>query len=136
MKILIIDDDPFTCSLLKIKIKEVERENQSIDIRSAASLKNADEVMKDFKPDIIMLDLNLKGFSFVNETLRAIHRLSGIAITIIISGDYREDMPDRCLAQGALEFIHKDELTFSGLIKKLVHAYKLAEYRQELEDSK
>jgi CheY-like chemotaxis protein len=136
-KILIVDDDPIILKTMTLKLT-----SQGYDTVCALDPSGAIGVMRDEKPDLILLDLSFPpdidnggrltwdGFQLM-WWLRGLEESGGIPFIIITAGDpaeYRE----RSLASGAVALFHKpiDHRDLLTLIRKALgeedHAAKSA----------
>lgn len=103
-KILIVEDDRLSLSLIKSILKEAGFRN----VRSMANAKRIVDVFSSFKPDLLILDLNLPGV----DGFEAMRRLKAIdpedyLPVLIISGEADEHVHLRALTAGAKDFLGK-----------------------------
>lgn len=114
-KVLIAEDDKFLANAYRVKLS-----NEGFDIRMALDGQEAMDILKDFKPDIILLDLIMPvmdGFA----TLEAIQKdpeLKKIPVLITSNLGQKEDM-DRGLAMGASDYIIKTNMSIQNLVDKI-----------------
>jgi two-component system phosphate regulon response regulator PhoB len=80
MNLLIVEDDEDTASFVKFVL-----EQESFNVRTAADVAQAREQLRDFRPDLILLDRNLPdavGVEFCRELKKA-PEFSGIPIVFL-----------------------------------------------------
>lgn len=102
LKVLVIDDDPSTCSLLQTIL---EMENYQTAVASKIENRNIIALLNQERPDILILDLHL-GSEETLKYLAAIRRQpdwQALAILMISAADYAKE----CLAAGADAFVLK-----------------------------
>jgi len=126
-KILIIDDDSvFTRAIT------MDLEHSGFDVTSAVDGSGAISMVRDNRPDLILLDLdfppevgaaNWDGFEILN-WLRCMDRGNSIPVIIVSAGD-PERYADRSLARGACAFMHKSSSPgeLLSLIEKALDGY-------------
>ena len=116
-KVLIIDDDPVVRDLIG---RYLAREG--FEIRAAENGQEALEIVRDMKPDVITLDIQMPGMDgwTVLKELKAIPELSHVPV-VVVSLD---DNAQKGVAIGASEFLSKpirrEELVFTirNLVRK------------------
>lgn len=115
-KILIIEDDKYLSSALKIKFEKTGYE--------AKVALDGDEVTQvlaaGFIPDIMLLDLVMPkkdGFS-VLESLKASDQWKNIPVVIASNLGQKEDI-DRGMGLGAKDYIVKSEMTLADIVAKI-----------------
>ena len=117
-KILVVEDDKFLRELLVRKLF-----SEGFTIESAIDSRSAFEVLANFKPEIILLDLILPGedgFSIL-EKIKKDNNLANIPVIILSNLGQQEDI-DRALALGALDFMVKANFTLDEIIEKVTKA--------------
>jgi len=98
MKILVVDDDKFMRELLKIILKDFE-------VYEAENGREAVEVYKKVKPDIVLMDVlmpNMNGIEATKEILKIDQNAKIIGVTAFASSKGQE-----LLKAGAKEIIEK-----------------------------
>ncbi|NTV28518.1 MAG: response regulator [Candidatus Omnitrophica bacterium] len=103
-RILIVEDDRVSSNLIKAILKEAGFRN----IRSMLNAKKVVDVYTSYKPDLMVLDLNLPdldGFE-VMRRLKALDPEDYLPI-LVISGDADEHVHLRALTAGAKDFLGK-----------------------------
>jgi adenylate cyclase len=102
-KILVIDDDPFTCIGLKIRLKA-----NSYDPCFAHDAESAISAALAEKADLIILDIGLPGHDgyFVMQSLKALPELADIPVIVLTARDgFAHER--RCRDAGAKRFFEK-----------------------------
>lgn len=112
-KLLIIDDDESVRKVLRFRLKK------SYEIIESGSPEEALALALQEKPDAILLDLNMPGYSGfeVCQTISSLSFTNRIPI-FIISGESRENYKDFCESIGAKDFVQKP-VDFEALESKL-----------------
>ncbi len=110
--VLLVEDDPFLSSLLKNRLVK-----ENIDVNHAKDGQEALDALKDYKPDLILLDLILpkkSGFE-VMEGIRQDPQLSNSPIIIISNLGQPEDI-QKGQELGAVEYFIKAKTSIDDLI--------------------
>ena len=100
-KILIVDDNVDACFLLKSFLEEMEH-----DIITSHSGEDALEKVKSLKPDIMLLDIIMKGINGM-EILRRVRLFDKRIGIIMVSAVMDEGICKETLEKGADEYITK-----------------------------
>lgn len=113
-RILIVDDDVDLLMLLERKLLK-----QGFDVETAVNLPEAEEILDDFQPQLLLLDINLNGedgrqLSF---KLKRSERHAGLHIIILSGYDYSAS---RAVLFGADELITKP-LHLDYLLHRIEH---------------
>ncbi len=114
-KILIAEDDRFLAAAYNAKLNKAGYETMI-----ASDGDHALEILKNFTPDLILLDLimpNKNGF-IVLENISKDPILSKIPIFVLTNLSQKED-EDRARQLGAKEFIVKTTIDPKGLLEKI-----------------
>jgi len=100
-KILIIDDEDIVldscCQILK---------NGTFDIATAKNGEEGLEVLKEFKPDLVYVDLKMPGISGF-EVLDQIHEFDPTIVTIVITGFATVSSAVEAMKKGTYDFLPK-----------------------------
>lgn len=114
-KILVIDDDERLVSVhsMALELKDYE-------VITAQDGKTGIEKMKNFKPDLVLLDIMMPSFSGI-DTLAAIKAIPEYKNTkvIMLSAMSDDKTKDKALALGAADYIVKSQLTLEEIIEKI-----------------
>ena len=119
-KILIVEDDKFLLNVYRLKLTK-----EGFEVRLAKNGDEALETLKDFKPDVILLDLVMPvrdGFSVLEE-LKKDPTLSKIPVIITTNLGQKEDI-DRGLKLGARDYIIKSETAMEKIMEKIRNTLK------------
>ena len=100
-RVLVVDDDPLLCELLRVTLAI-----EGIEVTAAHHVIHAEKLLAESVPDAIVLDIGLPGVDgvFYCERLRESPRTKRLPI-IAISGS--EDAGVMSVAAGADAFVHK-----------------------------
>lgn len=113
-KVLLIDDDPFILEMYILKLKE-----QGFQVESAGSGKEGLAKIKDFKPDMLLLDVvmpALDGFDVLQEIKK--NPSANMKIILLTNLGQKEDV-ERGLLLGADDYIIKAHFTPSEVVEKV-----------------
>lgn len=100
-KILIVDDDPFACDILRKLLAD-----KGYDPVVTYQSRNALAVYKQERPDVVLLDIRMPKQNGL-ETLEEIKALDPRACVIVVSAVREEATVKKALAMGALDYIKK-----------------------------
>ncbi|WP_455616077.1 response regulator [Eisenbergiella sp.] len=101
-KILIVDDALFMRRVIRKNLEECGYQ----EIAEAADGKEALELYRQLKPDLVLLDITMPGMSGL-EVLEELHRESPEARVVMCSAVGQDQMITNALMLGALDFIVK-----------------------------
>lgn len=104
MKILYVDDSPFTRKLMKKSLEQGKHET-----REATNGQEALDLLRQELPDLLLTDLLMHGISG-KELLRTVHGLYPHLPIIVVSADAQESTLTECLALGAKALFPKGGL--------------------------
>ncbi|MDH5671877.1 MAG: sigma-54 dependent transcriptional regulator [Myxococcales bacterium] len=99
--ILLVEDDDATREAV---CRYLQR--RDIELRSARSLAEAQEVLAEDSVDLVLTDIHLpdgSGLDLADHATRASHRFG----VVVISGDHRVETAIDALRRGAADFVHK-----------------------------
>jgi DNA-binding response OmpR family regulator len=114
-KVLLVEDDPFLSSLLKNRLLK-----ENIQVTHATNGQEALDILKNYKPDLILLDLILpkkSGFE-VMEGIRQDPQLQNAPIIIISNLGQPEDI-QKGQELGALEYFIKAKTSIDDLVSNI-----------------
>jgi response regulator RpfG family c-di-GMP phosphodiesterase len=116
IRALVIDDDPLLCELLRVAL-----ELEGIEVAEAHHVIQAEKLLAESVPDVVVLDLGLPGVDgvFYCERLRESPRTKAMPI-VAISGS--EAAGAQALSVGANVFLHKpiDPVHLLATVERLV----------------
>jgi DNA-binding response OmpR family regulator len=110
--VLLVEDDPFLSSLLKNRLLK-----EDIEVKHARDGQEALDMLKEYKPDLILLDLILpkkSGFE-VMEGIRQDPQLSSAPVIIISNLGQPEDI-QKGQELGAIEYFIKAKTSIDDLV--------------------
>ena len=117
-KIMLVEDDPFLSTLLKNRL-----EKEKFEVVVAHDGPQALALLRDNKPDIILLDLILpgkSGFEVLEEVRSDPQLRDKVAVpVIIISNLGQESDIERGKELGAVDYFVKARISIDDLIKKV-----------------
>jgi len=115
-KILLVEDDPFLSSLLKNRLIK-----ENLEVAHARDGQEALDLLKNYKPDLILLDLILpkkSGFE-VMEGIRQDPQLQNAPIIIISNLGQPEDV-QKGQQLGAVEYFIKAKTSIDDLVANIL----------------
>ena len=120
-KIAIIEDDPTISQMYRMKF-----EADGFDVRMAGNGKIGVDLVKSFKPDIILLDIQMPEMDGA-EALKLIreHKDSKDTPVIILTNLGEEEAPKSIRNLGIHSYIVKAELTPKQVVERVKEALKL-----------
>lgn len=101
MKILVVDDEPRICEVLRMTL-----ESDGYETGTADSGESALEALREFRPNLVFLDIRMPDMDGI-QCLRRIKEISPEVEVIMISGFATTDMARRSLEIGAFDYINK-----------------------------
>ena len=104
-KVLVVDDDADILELLQYNLSK-----EGYEVKVADNGKKAIEIAKDFVPSLILLDVMMPGMDgyAVCATLKADPDTRNIPV-IFVTAKNDAESESRALAEGAVDFIHKQQ---------------------------
>ncbi|GMQ95272.1 MAG: hypothetical protein BMS9Abin13_385 [Patescibacteria group bacterium] len=114
-KILIVEDDKFLRELLVRKLFAA-----GFEVESAIDATAAFEILKEKKPQIVLLDLLLPGedgFSILGK-IRESAETTSLPVIVLSNLGQKEDI-DKALSLGATDFMVKANFTLDEIIEKV-----------------
>lgn len=100
-KILVVDDDPASCKLVKMAL-----ECEGYQALVASSGKEAIKEMSDWRPHLVLLDVSMPGLNGI-DTLKYLRARNDYVSTLFVSGKSDVDDVVRGLDAGADDYIRK-----------------------------
>jgi DNA-binding response OmpR family regulator len=114
-KILVVEDDRFLTSAYRAKLTKA-----GFEVQLAGDGVEALEVLKNYQPDIILLDLVMPrkdGFMTLGE-IKQNPNLKNIPVIVASNLGQKEDL-DKAMGLGANDFIIKSDLSMDALIARI-----------------
>lgn len=115
IKVLIVEDDQFLANAYRVKLA-----TQNFDVKLASNGVEALDILKTFKPNVIITDLvmpEMDGFSLL-ENIKKDPLINSIPVVVSSSLGQEEDL-ERIWNLGAADYLVKSELSLSALIEKI-----------------
>lgn len=119
-KILIIEDEEILAKVLEEKL-----EKHGFSAKIATDGLSGWEMTKDFKPDLILLDLMLPkkdGFEYLKD-LKADHNMSRVPV-IVLSNLSEDENIKKALKMGVQDYFVKAEHPVNEVIEKVTNALR------------
>lgn len=101
MKLLIVDDE-----LDALEGAQFFFESRGVEVLTAQGGLEAMALIKACKPQVIMLDIKMKGMSGT-EILRKAKEMDPTVAVVMVTGLSEEGLEEECRALGAAQFLHK-----------------------------
>ena len=114
-KILVVEDDQFLSNAYKLKLTK-----SGFETVVASDGNEALEVLKEFKPDMILLDLimpNLDGFSTL-KALKDNSEYKDIPVIVASNLGQKEDI-EKAKELGANDFVIKSKVSIEKIVQKV-----------------
>lgn len=122
IKVLIVDDHP----LVRSGLRQVIREDDRIElVAETGNGELALQLIKEKKPDVAILDINLPGMSGL-EIARRLQEENSATRVIVLTMHKEEDLCNRALDNGAMGFVLKENAV--GEIVKAIAAVAEGEH--------
>lgn len=112
-KVLVVEDDQFLANAYRIKF-----EKANLDVKISMDGEEALEVIKTFKPDVILLDLvmpKMDGFA-VLEKLKSDSATKDIKVVVASNLGQNEDVA-RAIKLGASGYVIKSDMSIADILK-------------------
>ena len=123
MKVIIAEDDKFLISAYRAKMVK-----SGLDVQIASDGSEVLDILKDFIPDVILLDLvmpKMDGFTTL-EQIKSNPEYKDIPILVASNLGQTEDF-EKAKALGADDYVVKSDLSLEKLIEKLTDLSKTKE---------
>jgi two-component system phosphate regulon response regulator PhoB/two-component system alkaline phosphatase synthesis response regulator PhoP len=114
-KILVAEDDIFLVNVYKAKLLQ-----ENFDFQIATDGDEALRLMKEYRPDLLILDLVMRGKDGfkVLEMIKLDPSLKDVIILVASNLGQKEDI-NKCIALGASDYIIKSDVTLAAIITKV-----------------
>ncbi len=120
MEILLVEDDYADVTAFTRDLYSSHLSKQFV-VGVCHTLKEAQEVLRDGRADIVLLDLNLPGTSELEGFKVLVEEFPEIPI-VIHSGTYSPQIASEAIALGAQDYIVKGTMEVDDLARTLLHA--------------
>ena len=127
IRITLVEDDPLFSQMIHFQLSSISSDFHHI--QQVASIKDFDESLSYFHPDVVLLDLNLPDSSGLETYMSVKHKCPSSAI-VILSGSDDEELSAKIVQNGAQDYILKSDVN-GRLLNKSVH-YSLERMRQNV----
>ena len=122
LRVLILEDNPADAELIE---RELRRAGIVFTSRLVEGKKEFSKALAEFQPQVILSDFKLPDFDGL-AALEIAHRLAPDVPFIFVSGSIGEEKAIEMLAQGASDYIFKDNLARLGpAVKRVVEEARL-----------
>jgi CheY-like chemotaxis protein len=114
--VLIVEDDQLLSNAYRLKFSSAGH-----DVKLAGNGVEALSILKDYKPDVIILDLimpEMDGFTTLNE-LKKSSETSPIPVVIASNLGQEEDI-NKCLSAGASGYFVKSNVSLEALVAEVI----------------
>ena len=114
-KVLVVEDDQFLSNAYKLKLSK-----SGFDVSVASDGEIGIKLMKEDKPDIVLLDLimpNVDGFTCL-ESIKADDSLKDVPVIVASNLGQDEDV-ERAKSLGAVDFIIKSNISIEEIVEKV-----------------
>lgn len=116
IKVLVVEDDEYLTSAYDLKLTR-----SGFAVKTASNGRRALEVMKDFQPDIILLDLampSMNGSEFLT-VLRQNSDYKNIPVVVATNSSAEDETLQKVKSLGIADSIVKSELSLNDLVARL-----------------
>jgi two-component system sensor histidine kinase UhpB len=127
IRLTLVEDDPLFSQMIHFQLSSLSTDFQ--EIRRAATIKEFEESLSYFHPDVVLLDLNLPDSSGLETYMTVKHKCPNSAI-VILSGSEDEELSAKIVQNGAQDYILKSDVN-GRLLNKSVQ-YSLERMRQNV----
>ena len=118
-RLLLVEDNPGDAQLARIQLSDLQEHD--FEIITVSTLNRAIDVVSAARVDGIILDLGLPDSTGV-ETLRRLREMAGDVALIVLSGTETTELRHSAFAEGAYDFISKNEPTTRLLARSVLYA--------------
>lgn len=115
-KVLVIEDDKYLTSAYNLKLTR-----SGFDVKIAGDGKQALDIVKDFRPDIILLDLampSMNGYEFLT-ILRKNPDHSTIPVIVATNSGEEDETLQKVKSIGVADSIIKSDLSLNDLVTRI-----------------
>ncbi len=134
LRIMLIEDDLTFSKLVHFHLISFNEDLSSEHIQQVDSIKEFEEALLFFYPEIILLDLNLPDSNGLDTFLKVKNKCPHSAI-IILSGSDEEELSAKIAKYGAQDYLIKSEVSGRYLKKAIDYCLERMRHQQQLEQS-
>lgn len=129
-KVLIVDDVPDTLEIIQKLLRY-----EGYDVMTASTGEEGVEKVKEEKPEVVLMDINLPGFDG-NEALRRIREINPIQCVIMLTAYATVDNAVQALKEGASDFIKKpfENEHLIHIVNQCLEKYLTLKEKEKLEE--
>lgn len=127
IRLTLVEDDPLFSQMIHFQLSSLSTDFQHI--HKAATIKEFEESLSYFHPDVVLLDLNLPDSSGLETYMTVKFKCPNSAI-VILSGSDDEELSAKIVQNGAQDYILKSDVN-GRLLNKSVQ-YSLERMRQNV----
>lgn len=131
--VLVVDDDPVDLELTRRLLTSSTRMHFTME--TASHLRQAIQMLRSGKHDVLLLDLNLPG-SHGLATLDVVRAETGELPIVVVSGHSDEETALRSLDHGAQDYLIKGNVTSEMLVNAMRYAIQRQQLLQEITNAK
>lgn len=131
---MLIEDDITFSKLVHFHLVSFNEDLSSEHIQQVGSIKEFEEALLFFYPEIILLDLNLPDSNGLDTFLKVKNKCPYSAI-IILSGSDEEELSAKIAKYGAQDYLIKSEVSGRYLKKAIDYCLERMRHQQQLEQS-
>jgi signal transduction histidine kinase len=131
---MLIEDDLTFSKLVHFHLISFNEDLSSEHIQQVDSIKEFEEALLFFYPEIILLDLNLPDSNGLDTFLKVKNKCPNSAI-IILSGSDEEELSAKIAKYGAQDYLIKSEVSGRYLKKAIDYCLERMRHQQQLEQS-
>jgi len=118
--VLIVEDDEFLREVISQKLSK-----ENFDVRAAIDAASASDLIREKRPEIILLDLilpGMDGFAFLDQ-LKKNQSTQSIPVIILSNLGQKEDI-ERAMSLGAIDYMIKANFTPGEIVQKVRNVLK------------
>jgi two-component system sensor histidine kinase UhpB len=134
LRIMLIEDDLTFSKLVHFHLISFNDDLSSEHIQQVGSIRDFEEALLFFYPEIILLDLNLPDSNGLDTFLKVKNKCPNSAI-IILSGSDEEELSAKIAKYGAQDYLIKSEVSGRYLKKAIDYCLERMRHQQQLEQS-
>lgn len=132
LSILIVEDTPADILLIKEMLSDI-RKKLTCELTEAPTLKAAIGVLANTEFDAVLLDLHLPDSQGIETVRRVVSRFPESAV-VVLTGLNNEQMAVQAIRYGAQDFLEKQDLSPTMLLRSVFYAIERKKFLQEKED--
>lgn len=135
IKLLLIEDNPYDVKVIRLMLVSQQRllpTDARFELRDASTLDVGLRHLREYQPDLVMLDLNLPDSSGL-ETFKQVYDENPDVPVIIISANDDLQLAIEAMQAGAQDYLLKGEMSRNLLVRAIHHALERQAIRSELD---